>query len=67
VLAVAGALGLLAGIGSMMWPDPGGFRAPRTIAVQLEGEADEVLLPLPTGRRAGRVPKATLRPPRNDD
>jgi hypothetical protein len=67
VMAAAGALGLLAGIGSMLWPDPGGFRSPRTITVQLEGDDDEVRLPIPTGRRAARMPKATLRSPRDED
>ncbi|HEU4730507.1 MAG TPA: hypothetical protein VFT22_21560 [Kofleriaceae bacterium] len=60
LLAVAGALALIAGVGAGLWGDPGGLRARRVIVALLPGGAS-IALELPTRDQDVRVPTATLR------
>jgi hypothetical protein len=59
--AVAGAIALVAGVGALIWPDPGGFRAPRKISVQLQRGEGPVAIDMPTVGRGAAIPTATLR------
>jgi hypothetical protein len=61
LLATAGALALVAGIGALLWPDPGGFRARRKIAAVLRRGEGPIAIDMPTAEQDAKVPTATLR------
>jgi hypothetical protein len=52
LLAAAGVIALAAGIGALIWGDPGGFRAPRTLSMRTRGEVPRSpgRIALPTAR-----------------
>ena len=57
----ASAIALLAGIASLVWADPGGFRARRKILVQLQRGDDPIAVDMPTEEQSAAIPTATLR------
>jgi hypothetical protein len=61
LLVIAGAIGLVAGVGSLVWADPGGFRAPGKISVQVRRGEAPIGLDMPTDQQSAAIPTATLR------
>jgi hypothetical protein len=61
LLAVAGAIALVAGIGARLWADPGGFRARRKISALLQRGEGRIAIDMPTAEQNTAVPTATLR------
>lgn len=63
LFGIAGVIALAAGIASLVWADPGGFRARRKVLVQLHrGEAPvPVAIDMPTDAQNAAMPTATLR------
>jgi hypothetical protein len=62
-LGVAGALAVLAGVGALVWADPGGFRARRTISALVHRGDGPVDLEMPSDAHGAAIPKATLKAP----
>jgi hypothetical protein len=63
LLAIAGAIALVAGIGALLWVDPGGFRAARKITALVEHGEGPVAIDMPTSEQDATIPTATLRAP----
>lgn len=61
LFVIASAIALTAGIGSLVWADPGGFRARRKILVQLQRGDAPVEIDMPTDEQSAAMPTATLR------
>jgi hypothetical protein len=68
LLAVAGAIALVAGIGALLWMDPGGGRARGKILAVVQRGEGPIEIDMPTREQNAAIPTATLRrrPGRSD-
>lgn len=61
LFGIASVIALAAGIASLVWADPGGFRARRKVLVQLRRGEAPVAIDMPTEEQSAAMPTATLR------